>query len=606
MNQHQQSSRPDDAEVLGALSPIQDGRPDCRAFNADYALDWCVYPVAVSPVNGEFRKTLRVRTGRGEVFDFSAKLGFTGGASRTDGVVRNVHRPTDGASLRSKLCSLDMLLDLGRMARASDSVTRRVLGFAAPRRIGLWELRGTQARVFVDPVTLIEQLVAPEPKIASLLLSPFMGPAYETAIDEDKFVFRSSGKLVGDFLDLRSSAYPKSNFGLARCLAYWLGSHGRACELDTVVTSLLDPDAPLSLPTMFGKVPVRLTCVVENSHYLVLKMQSLVYGAYWPRLFDRLRLEDSDSGLALEFSEQAANSASLMWWGPCEFDVGAVRCAPSAFTEDARKAGETGIFKRLQGNERFWPTLQDQGANRSVLLLDGQICPARAARGELPYLQPIRYAGPDGLPLQHREGVLDILRSAPGIGELAQMLSPAVAGSNATQPCGAVEMPPEPHLGRSDSDAARLRLGIALVEFADSAEWEPHFAKQFDISLRSVRAWASEVGPNPTRRWNNGHSADINVVDPLLQDSLPPEVIDAIRALRLRGCLAYGLGSGRWTVRSITLLARAVGFPQISDREARMCIQSAAPHLADGELLQVLRLADPSSQDSENGEQAAP
>jgi len=322
----------------------------------------------------------------GDAFDFTAELGFDASTPHPTYGVRNVHRPTDGESLSSKLVSFDMLLDLSGIGRTSDSVSRRVLQFIAPNRMGLWELPGGHARVFIDPITLIEQFATPKPELASLLLSPFMGSTYETVIDGDLFVFRSSSKIIGDFVGLANLNFPRSNFGIARCLAYWLGSQRRARELDKLVTSLLDAQAPLSLPKMFGKVPVRLICIAEGTHYIVLQMHSLIHGAYWPPTFDRIRLEDTDSGLALEFSEQEADTAALMWWGPCNVEVRPARYIAPAVVSP-REARPPRLRKGHLGDEVFWPTLLHQGANRTAFLIDGEFSPAPRTRGDLP---PVR------------------------------------------------------------------------------------------------------------------------------------------------------------------------------------------------------------------------
>lgn len=211
----------------------------------------------------------------------------------------------------------------------------------------------------------------------------------------------------------------------------------------------------------------------------------------------------------------------------------------------------------------------------------------------LPYLQPMGYATPDGLPLRHRKRVLAILLNAPPPLEVAKILAECFDSDGRGVRRGvASEKLNRRNAGIRDSDAAKSRLRNALQDMAGSSEWEPKAAQHFDVSLTSVLEWAVEMGPQPTRQWKDGMSPDINVVDPLFVDSLPVEAIDALRALTLRGAKAYGFAVDRWGETRIRLLAFAVGLPRITDREVRLCTQAAAPFLADNELRQILGLAD--------------
>lgn len=87
------------------------------------------------------------------------------------------------------MVSLDVMLDAGRIHRVDDAEANALLGFEVPRRTGLWELNCGPSRVFADPVTLIERLIAPDTKTLTLLLSPLLHHTYELHVSEDGFRF---------------------------------------------------------------------------------------------------------------------------------------------------------------------------------------------------------------------------------------------------------------------------------------------------------------------------------------------------------------------------------------------------------------------------------
>lgn len=571
-----------DKQVLTALGPLFDEH-FCPALKASLGPRLCVYPTNVSAQRGVFIKTLRLDLGSEPTQSFSTSLG----SDR-----RNLHRRMDAVlAVRSQLVSVDVMLEPGRIRRLGDSEASALLGFEAPRRTGLWELNCGPSRMFVDPVTLIERLVAPGAKMLTLLLSPLLNGTYEVAVSEGEFRFRSDRATTGEVVELLSDQFPVATYERARCLAYWLGSVGRGDALRTFLGQLLDPDAQLAMPSMFGKVPFRLTCIVEKGRYFVLQMDSMLRGAQWPLLFDRLIIEDRDSGDSVQFMERHGPPATLAWWGPQEVDFGTVACkviGSAMYDRASRRSGRP----PPPSEGTFWPTTVRQGANRSLLLLDGRFCKGHTRQGPLPFEQPIRSLAPLGLSLDHSDRVLQLLQSTPPHAEICarlKQLVPELFG------CLPVHLPRDAvvrdlRYKRESRDRARLVRG--LVRLAGGRNWVGPLARKAGVEELAALIWSEQIGRSNLKVEDFYAHPDIAYVDPLAyEEDWSPEMIDALRALGHRGTKAYGFSRNLWTERQYAMLAQAVGFPPISEEAGKLSSRRAAPFLSDAELRKLLDLA---------------
>lgn len=568
--------------VLSALGRLFD-EPYCAALGAPPAHQLTVFPSDVLAHKGSFIKKLLVDLGNGTTQTLSTPIGNH---------LRNLHRRLDsGRAVRSHMISLDVMLDAGCIRRVDDAEANELLGFEVPRRTGLWELHCGPSRVFADPVTLIERLIAPDTKTLRLLLSPLLHHTYELHVSEDGFRFGGDSATVADMLDPLDDEFPVQTYERARCLAYWFGSEGRGDALRAFLGQLLDPDSRIAMPSMFGKVPFRLTCVVEKGNYFVLQMDSMVRGAPWPMLFDRMTIADGETGNAIEFIEGSGPSATLAWWGPQQVEVGTIAyklVGSPTYKRPGRKSS-----KRPASSEgTFCPTAFRQGANKSVMLIDGRLCKGPARQGPMPFEIPISSLAPRGLPLDHSERVLKLLEGTPPHKEICERLKQQVPDLFGSVP---VKLPHDAIVrGSRDKRVSevQLRLVRALVRFAHSREWVGKFARHVGVKETSILNWSKHIRGMVSREDDFYAHADIAYQDPLSREGdWPPEMIDALRALGHRGTKAYGFSRNLWTERQFAMLAVAAGFPPISELAAKLSSRRAAPFLSDAELQSLLNLA---------------
>ena len=573
---------PTTSGVLSALGRLFD-EPRCEALKAPVAHQLTVFPLDALAHDGLFIKRLRVDLGDETTQSLSTSLGSH---------VRNLHRRLDsGRAVRSHLVSLDVMLDVRRIRRVDDAQANTLLGFEVPRRTGLWELHCGPARVFADAVTLIERLIAPDTKTLTLLLSPLLHHTYEVHVSEDEFRFGSNSATVADLSDPLDDEFPAKTYERARCLAYWLGSEGRSDALRAFLGQLLDPDARIAMPSMFVKVPFRLTCVVERGQYFVLQMDSMVLGGPWPMLFERITIEDRETGNAAQFTDRPGPPATLAWWGPQQVNVGSIGYKVIANAQ-YKRPGRKSDKPPPPSEGAFWPTTVRQGANKSVMLLDGRFCKGPARQGRLPFEQPICSLAPCGLPLDHSSRVLNLLESTPTHWEICarlKQLVPQLFG------CLPVQLPRDALVrewGYARGRRGQVRLVRALVRFAGGRDWVSKFARQVGVEESSVLDWSKQIRRMPSEVDDFCAHADIAYLDPRSrEEGWPPEMIDALRALGHRGTKAYGFSRNLWTDRQFAMLAQAAGFPPISELAAKLSSRRAAPFLSDAELRELLDLA---------------